>query len=158
APRKAHAGAASASVPRCGARPRTRPWPRPQHRCGRKRPGYDGVSTPPRWRRQLAAITARHRSSNARVCGEWKNGTGPKRYHRGRKGVLKAMGTTKLKISAAFLVATVAVTGGRLLAQQALAAKAASPVTEAEAKSKPDSAELAQIEAKLAKLREVTKP
>ena len=68
------------------------------------------------------------------------------------------MWTTKLKISAAFLVATVAFTGGRLLAQQALAPKAASPVTGAKAKSKPDSAEMAQIEAKLAKLRKITKP
>jgi hypothetical protein len=74
------------------------------------------------------------------------------------EGVLKAMWTTKLKISAAFLVATVAFTGGRLLAQQALTPKAASPVTGAKAKSKPDSAEMAQIEAKLAKLRKITKP
>src|SRR5262245_30362844 len=90
------------------------------------------------WRRQLAAITARHRSSNARVCGELKNGTGQKRYPRGCKGVLKAMWTTTLKISAAFLVATVAVTSGPLLAQQALAPRAARPVPGAEAKSKPD--------------------
>jgi len=68
------------------------------------------------------------------------------------------MWTTKLKSSAAFLVATVAVTGGRLLAQQALAPKAASPVARAEGISKSDSPEMAQIEAKLAKLREVTKP
>jgi len=68
------------------------------------------------------------------------------------------MCTTKLKISAAFLVATVAVTGGRLLAQQALAPKAARPVPGAEAKAKPDSAEWAQTEAKLAKLREVIRP
>ena len=74
------------------------------------------------------------------------------------EGVLKPMWTTTLKISAAFLVATVAVAGGRLLAQQALAPKAASPVPGAEAKSKPDSAEMAQIEAKLAKLRKITKP
>ena len=68
------------------------------------------------------------------------------------------MCTTKLTISAAFLVATVAITGGRLLAQQALAPKAASPVTGAEAKSKPDSAEMAQTEAKLAKIRELVRP
>src|SRR5262245_11771758 len=78
-------------------------------------------------RRQLAAITARHGSPNARVCGEWKNGTGQKRSLRGRIGVSKAMRTPTLKISAAFLVATVAATGGRLLAQQALAPKPASP-------------------------------
>jgi hypothetical protein len=52
----------------------------------------------------------------------------------------------------------VAVTGGRLLAQQVLAPKAASPVTGAEAKSNPDSAEWAKIEANVAKLREITKP
>jgi hypothetical protein len=64
------------------------------------------------------------------------------------------MWTTKLKISAAFLVATVAVTGGGLLAQQALAPKAAS-----EARSKPaDSVEMAETEAKLAKLRELVRP
>jgi len=63
------------------------------------------------------------------------------------------MWTTKLTISAAFVVATVAVTGGGLPAQQALA-----PKPESEAKSKPDSAEMAQIEAKLAKLRELVKP
>ena len=68
------------------------------------------------------------------------------------------MWTTKLTISAAFLVATVAVTGSRLPAQQALAPKAASPVPGAEAKAKPDSAEMAQIEAKLAKLRELVRP
>ena len=68
------------------------------------------------------------------------------------------MWTTKSKISAAFLVATVAITGGRLLAQQALAPKAARPVPGAEAKAKPDSAEMAQTEAKLAKLRELVRP
>jgi hypothetical protein len=68
------------------------------------------------------------------------------------------MWSTKLKISGAFLVAIVAAAGGRLLAQQALAPKVASPVTGAEAKSKPDSAEWAEIEAKLAKLRELVKP
>jgi hypothetical protein len=57
------------------------------------------------------------------------------------------MWTTKLKISAAFLVATVAVTGGLLLA--AAAPPAANPV---------DSARWAQTEAKLAKLRELIKP
>src|SRR5262245_15608003 len=62
------------------------------------------------------------------------------------------MWTTKLKISAAFLVATVAVTGDRLLAQPPLAPNGA------EAKANPDSAEWAKIEAKLAKLRDITKP
>src|SRR5262245_16839240 len=62
------------------------------------------------------------------------------------------MWTTKSKISAAVLVATVAVTGGRLLAQPPQAPKGT------EAKANPDSAELAQIETKLAKLREITKP
>ena len=68
------------------------------------------------------------------------------------------MWPTKLKISAAFLVATVAVTGGRLPGQQALAPKAASPDNGAEAKSKPDLGQWAKIEAKLAKLRELVKP
>ena len=68
------------------------------------------------------------------------------------------MCTTKLKSSAAFLVATVAFTAGRLLAQQALAPKAARPVPGGEAKAKSDSAEMAQTEAKLAKLREVIRP
>lgn len=67
------------------------------------------------------------------------------------------MWTTKLKIIAAFLVATVLVTSDRL-AQQALASKAASPDTAAEAKSKADSAEMAETEAKLAKLRELVRP
>ena len=70
----------------------------------------------------------------------------------------EAVCTTKLKISAAFLVATVVVTAGRLLAQQALAPKAARPVPVAEAKAKPDSPEMAQIEAKLAKFRELVRP
>ena len=68
------------------------------------------------------------------------------------------MCTTRSKISAAFLVATVAITGARPLAQQALAPKVARPVPGAEAKAKPDSAEWAQTEAKLAKLREVIRP
>ena len=71
---------------------------------------------------------------------------------------MNAMWTTKMKISTAFLVATVAVSGSSLLAQQALAPKAASPVTGAETKAKPDSAEWAKTEAKLAKLRELVKP
>jgi hypothetical protein len=58
----------------------------------------------------------------------------------------KAMWTTKLKISAAFLVATVVVAGGGLLAQQAPAPKSA------------DSQEMAQTEAKLATLRELIRP
>ena len=72
------------------------------------------------------------------------------------------MRTTKLKISAAFLVATVAVTGGRLLAQQALAPPAAKPKSSAAvpgAKAKPaDSARWAQTEAKLARLRKIIRP
>jgi hypothetical protein len=78
------------------------------------------------------------------------------------EGVLKAVWTTKLKISAAFLIATVAATGGRLPAQQALAPPAAKPDSLAAvpgAKAKPaDSARWAQTEAKLARLREITKP
>ena len=68
------------------------------------------------------------------------------------------MWTTKLTISATFLVATVAVTDGHLLAQQSTAPKTASPVRGTAAQSKPDSAEMAQIEAKLAKLRELIRP
>ena len=59
---------------------------------------------------------------------------------------MKAMWTTKSKISAAFLVATLAIAGGGLRAQQAPTAASA------------DSPEMAQIEAKLAKLREVIRP
>ena len=67
------------------------------------------------------------------------------------------MWTTKLNTSAAVLVA-MAVTGG-LLAQQALAPKPEGPVTVAEAKAKTvDSVEMAQTEAKLAKLRELVRP
>lgn len=55
------------------------------------------------------------------------------------------MWTTRLKTSAAVLVTTVAVTGG-LLAQQPLAP---TPV---------DSVEMAQTEAKLARLRELIRP
>src|SRR5262249_40916438 len=69
------------------------------------------------------------------------------------------MWTSKLKINAAFLAATVAVTGGGLLAQQPLAPKSASPGAAAGAKSKPaDSAAMAETEAKLAKLRELVRP
>jgi hypothetical protein len=72
---------------------------------------------------------------------------------------LKAMWTTKLKTSASVMVATVTVAGGGLLAQQALAPKPASPATVAEGKAKPgDSAEMAQTEAKVAKLRELIRP
>lgn len=56
------------------------------------------------------------------------------------------MWTSTYKISAAFLITTVAVAGGGLQAQQAQAPKSA------------DSPEMAQTEAKLAKLREVIKP
>ena len=66
---------------------------------------------------------------------------------------MKAMWTTKLKISAAFLVATVAIAGGVPLAPEA-----ASPVHGAEAKSKPDTAEWTKVEAKVAKLRELVQP
>jgi hypothetical protein len=69
------------------------------------------------------------------------------------------MWTTKSKISAAFLVATVAVTGGCLLAAAPPAAKPNRPAAVPRAKAKPaDSARWAQTEAKLAKLREITKP
>ena len=69
------------------------------------------------------------------------------------------MWTTKLKTIATVLVTTVAVTGGGLLAQQSLAPKSASPVAVAAAKSKPaDSAEMAETEAKLGKLRELVRP
>lgn len=75
------------------------------------------------------------------------------------EGVLKAMWTTKLTISAAFLVTTVAVTGGRLVAQQSTAPKGASPVAVAAAKAKPaGSAEMGETEAKLARLRELVQP
>jgi hypothetical protein len=60
------------------------------------------------------------------------------------------MWMTKLKVSAAFLIAAGTVTGGGLPAQQAQA-----PMPDIEAKAKPDSAEMAQIEANLAKLREL---
>ena len=69
------------------------------------------------------------------------------------------MGTSKYKISAAFLMATVAVTGGGLRAQQALAPRPESPVAVAAAKAKAvDSAEMALTEAKLARLRELIRP
>lgn len=56
------------------------------------------------------------------------------------------MWMTKLKVSAAFLIATVAVASGGLRAQQAPTPKSA------------DSPEMAQTEAKLAKLRELIRP
>jgi hypothetical protein len=69
------------------------------------------------------------------------------------------MWTTKLKTGAAVLVATVAVTGGGLPAQQALALKPGNPVTGTEAKAKPAvSADIAQTEAKLAEIRELVRP
>src|SRR5262245_71847 len=68
------------------------------------------------------------------------------------------MWTTKLKTYAAVLVVTGAITGGGLLAQQNPAPKPESPAAGAEAPSKPVSAEMAQTEAKLAKLREVIRP
>ena len=69
------------------------------------------------------------------------------------------MWKTKLKASATVLVTMVAVTGSGLLAQQPLAPKSASPVAVTGAKSKPAvSAEMAQTEAKVAKLRELVRP
>ena len=69
------------------------------------------------------------------------------------------MWATNSKISAAFLVTTVAVTGGFLLAAAPPAAKPNNSAAVAGAKSKlADSAEMAKIEAKLAKLRELIKP
>ena len=56
------------------------------------------------------------------------------------------MWTTKLKVSAGFLIATVAVASGGLQAQQAPTPKSA------------DSPEMVQTEAKLAKLRELIRP
>jgi hypothetical protein len=62
------------------------------------------------------------------------------------------MWTTKLTTCAAALVATMAVTGGSLLAQQALAPRA-------EAKAKPAvPAEMALAEAKVAEIRELVRP
>ena len=69
------------------------------------------------------------------------------------------MWKTKLKTSATVLVMTTAVIGGGSLAQQPLAPKSASPVPVAAAKSKPaGSAEMAETEAKLARLRELVRP
>src|SRR5262245_10421212 len=69
------------------------------------------------------------------------------------------MWKTKLNTSAVVLIATVAVTGGGLLSQQPLAPKSASSVAVAGAKSKPAlSANMAQTEAKLARLRELVRP
>ena len=69
------------------------------------------------------------------------------------------MWTTNLKTSATVLVTTVVVTGGGLLAQQALAQKPGIVAAPAEATSKrADSAAMAQTEVKLARLREVIRP
>ena len=69
------------------------------------------------------------------------------------------MWKTKCRTGATVLVTMVAVTGGGLLAQQPLAPKSASPVAVAAAKSKPaGSAEMAETEAKLARLRELVRP
>jgi len=69
------------------------------------------------------------------------------------------MWKTTLKTIATILVTTAAVTGGGTLAQQPLAPKSASPVPVATAKSKPaGSAEMAETEAKLARLRELVRP
>jgi hypothetical protein len=69
------------------------------------------------------------------------------------------MWISRLTTGTAVLTAMVAVTVGELLAQQPLAPKSAIPVAVAEAKAKPaDSAEMAETEAKLAKLREFIRP
>jgi len=69
------------------------------------------------------------------------------------------MWKTTFKTSATILLTTVAVTGGVLLAQPPMAPQSASPGAVAGAKSKPaDSAEMAETEAKLAKLRELVRP
>src|ERR1700752_4850752 len=69
------------------------------------------------------------------------------------------MWISKLTTGTAVLVTTVAVTGGGVLAQKTSAPKPDSPVVVAEAKAKPvDSAEMAQVEAKLARLRELIRP
>jgi hypothetical protein len=67
------------------------------------------------------------------------------------------MWKTKLKTIATILVTTAAVTGGGILAQQPLAPKSASPVAVAAAKP-ACSAEMAETEAKLARLRELVRP
>ena len=64
-----------------------------------------------------------------------------------------AMWMNKLRISAVFLIAAGTVTGGRVPAQQAQA-----PRPGTEAKSKPDSPEMARTEAKLARLRDLIRP
>ena len=75
------------------------------------------------------------------------------------EGVLKAMWTTKLNISAVVVVATVAVTVGGLLAQQPLTPRPGNSAAAAEATSKRvDSAAMAETEAKLARLRELVRP
>src|ERR1051326_8927584 len=66
------------------------------------------------------------------------------------------MWTTNSKIGAAIMVATVALTGGHLLAEPTPDPKGSA--SGAEAKSKSDSAEWTETEAKLAKLRELVKP
>jgi hypothetical protein len=65
------------------------------------------------------------------------------------------MGTTKLKTTAMVMVATVMVCGSL----QAQAPKSASPVHAAKGKGKPgDSPEMAQTEAKVARLRDLIRP
>jgi hypothetical protein len=69
------------------------------------------------------------------------------------------MWTTKLNTHAAVLVATVAITGGGLLSQEAPARKPTSAAAVAEARAKPaDSAEMARTETKLVRLRELIRP
>ncbi len=65
----------------------------------------------------------------------------------------------QLTTSAAVLMATVTVTGGGLLAQQAPSPKPDGPAAVSGAKSKSaGSAEMAQVEARLARLRELIRP
>ena len=69
------------------------------------------------------------------------------------------MRMNQLTSSAAVLVAAVAVTGGGLLAQQAPTRKPASPVAVPGAKlQSAGPAEMAQTEAKLARLRDLIRP
>jgi len=68
------------------------------------------------------------------------------------------MSRTKLNISAALLVAIVAATADRVLAQP-LPPKPAHPVAVEQARSKPvDSAAVTQTEAKVAQIRDLVKP
>jgi hypothetical protein len=69
------------------------------------------------------------------------------------------MWISRLTTGTAVLAAMVAIAGGGLLAQETSAPKPASPVAVAEGKAKRvDSAELAETEAKLAKLGGLVRP